>query len=120
MRRVPTWLLAVACSASLQPLAQAAADATGVANAMRPAGSIRTATFVGMELPYEVVDGMAVQAGDMILGRIEDFESPSRQARPVNARHRAWPAPRDLSTVETQFLWLEGSIPYAIHDEVED
>lgn len=38
----------------------------------------------------------------------------------MNATHRAWPARRDLATVETQFLWLEGSIPYGIHDEVED
>ncbi len=72
------------------------------------------AMFWGRWLQYEVVDGMAVHAGDMVLGPAENFRQ-ARQRRAV-AKGRAIPAgsiPRAVSFNKDR-LWPEGMIPYTV------
>ncbi len=70
--------------------------------------------FWGRWLQYEVVGGMAVHAGDMVLGPAENFRQ-ARRRRAV-AKERAIPAgsiPRAVSFNKDR-LWPEGVIPYAV------
>ena len=66
------------------------------------------AMFWGRWLQYEVVDGMAVHAGDMVLGPAENFRQPRR--RRTVAKERTIPAgsiPRAVSFNKDR-LWPEG------------
>ena len=75
---------------------------------------VRTALFDGIELPYEVVHGLAIHAGDIILGRAEEvagwsLERSSEVARAVPSGHR----PSGIFCI-----WPNGIIPYLIDDNV--
>ena len=74
------------------------------------------ADFRGIALPYVVVDGMAVHAGDMVLGRAIDFESASDAVD--RSPRRAPPTPRRLAPADKKFLWPSGIIPYVIDAEI--
>ena len=74
------------------------------------------ANFRGIALPYVVVDGMAVHAGDMVLGRALDLESS--RADLGHSPHLAPPPPRRLAPADDKFLWPSGIIPYVIDAEI--
>ena len=74
------------------------------------------ASFRGIALPYVVVDGMAVHAGDMVLGRAIDLESAPTTLGP--SPRRALPTPRRLAPADDEFLWPGGVIPYVIDAEI--
>ena len=76
----------------------------------------RTTMFHGLELPYEVVDGQAVYASDIILGTADEAaaHAPSRdRLRPLDDRRV-----RRLAPVPAELLWPGGIIPYVIDDDV--
>lgn len=72
----------------------------------------------GRELSYEVIDGMAVHAGDIVLGRVEDLESEPPLAESVKSADRALLRRRDLSGVGLGQLWPEGIVPYVISSDI--
>ena len=84
----------------------------------RPSQRALTIGFRGRELPYVVIDGMAVHAGDMVLGRVEDLvlRPPLQESRkPVDP---AVPKRRDLSPNLQKPLWPEGAVSYVIDSDV--
>ena len=104
-----------------------AAAATANGQAVRPeqgdGGSGRaTAPFVrtgvaihhGQELHYEIIDGLAVHGGDMILGPVEDVAAEHQRRRSAKAVADSPPVRRDLASIEDEFLWPDGVIPYVI------
>lgn len=74
------------------------------------------ANFRGMALPYTVIDGMAVHAGDIVLGPTIDLE-PAPSAVSL-APGLDPPTPRHLAPQADEFLWPNGIIPYVIDAEV--
>ena len=104
-----------------------AAAATANGQALRPeqgdGGSGRaTAPFVhtgvaihhGQELHYEVIDGLAVHGGDMVLGPVEEVAAEHQRRRSTKAVAGSPPVRRDLASIEDEFLWPDGVIPYVI------
>ena len=87
---------AVVVSAQISPLSQADTSELG-----RPA------------LPYEVVDGWAVHAGDMVLGTAEEAVKAAgrRSAKLANSE---WPGRRNISASYATTLWPQGMVPYVI------
>ena len=83
---------------------------------------IRTTTRFGTELPYEVVDGLAVYAGDIILGTAAEVAAWSDEPwRPASRR----PTGRISNAVPTGYrqdgsfcLWPDGIVPYIVDDNV--
>ena len=73
----------------------------------------RTAVIRGMELPYEVIAGYAVHAGDIILGTAEEVAGwdtgGARSTLAVPSGYR----PSGLFCT-----WPDGIIPYVIDDNV--
>ncbi len=80
--------------------------------------SLGTATFRGRELSYVAVDGMAVHAGDMVLGSVQDIEAVRSGPRPATSRELVGPVRRNLSPAESEFLWPNGVVPYVIDSGV--
>ena len=81
---------------------------------------VGVAVFHGRLLPYGVVEGMAVHAGDMVLGRVEDL----RQVVPPQGHSKSsttpvLPIPRAVS-FDSDRLWTDGVIPYVIDRELPD
>ena len=68
--------------------------------------------YRGRALSYEVVDGLAVHGGDMVLGTAEEAAA----GRPASAKPRPddWPARRDLAAIDPGDRWPYGRIPYVI------
>lgn len=90
-----------------------AAD-TGSANEDPLAGSRGVAVYAGQALSYEIIDGMAIHDGDMVLGTAEEvavITQSSRSSKPVND---GLPNRRNLSPAGSNFLWPDGVIPYEI------
>ena len=93
--------------------------------ASRPEGvgqsGARYTLFDGRVLPYEIIDGMAVHGGDMILGTAEEA-SPWSIAPEIGVQ----PPPRDpltprlASTVDEGRLWPDRTIPFTIDANVPD
>ncbi len=63
----------------------------------------------GLALPYEVIDGWAVHAGDIVLGTTEEMETRSVNGPGTVGLHR-----RNLAANHTTWLWPHGRIPYVI------
>ena len=82
---------------------------------------LRTTTYHGMELPYEIIDGLAIHAGDMILGTADEAVSHShgrvrkrsRNFLPVDDR-----VSHALPPCCPEILWPQGVIPYVIDNDV--
>ena len=63
--------------------------------------------------PYEVADGLAIHAGDIVLGTAEEVAAYSR----LIARQRHRDAPRGIALPRSEpSLWPEGVIPYVIDE----
>ena len=81
-----------------------------------------TAAVHGMEVPYEVVDGLAVWEGHVILGTAEEVAGWSteswRIARGNLSGRITTLAPPGKRADGTSCLWPDGVIPYVIDDDV--
>ena len=80
-----------------------------------PTPDVRTGFYRGQLVTYEVIDGLAIWDGDIIIGTEQELLSgpPSSIAKP--------PYRRDLSSVAQQErLWPGGVIPYAIDPGLEN
>ena len=83
---------------------------------------VRTTVFRGRELSYEVIDGMAIHGGDIILGTAEEAAAASPRPGPTASRisKARLAAPDRLSAataVESEYFWPGGVIPYVIDDD---
>ena len=79
-----------------------------------PNGFTGVAIFGGEALHYEVIDGIAIHAGDMVLGRVGEVVEATRRWRSGKPSPGRWPERRDLSAVDGDYLWPDGIIPYEI------
>ena len=77
---------------------------------------MRTTMFHGMELSYEVIGGLAVHDGDIILGTAE--EAAARAPGRAEPRSPRLPRPNHLAPYPVEVLWPGGIIPYVIDDDV--
>ena len=78
---------------------------------------VLTTSFRGRELSYVVIDGMAVHAGDIVLGRVDEIE-PALIRESSKNRDQDLPTSREVSSREQQYLWPEGIVPFVIDDDV--
>ena len=94
--------------------------------ASRPEGVVghsgtRYTLFDGRVLPYEIIDGMAVHGGDMILGTAEEAARWSIAPEiGVQPPPRGPLTPRLASTVGEDRLWPDRTIPFTIDADVPD
>ena len=80
-------------------------------------GSVRRSgitIYQGKELSYEVVTGLAIHGGDMVLGTAEQAAAASHRRRSTK---RADPDISYLSPEEAEYHWPGGVIPYVIDPE---
>ncbi|MCY4596459.1 MAG: M12 family metallopeptidase [Bryobacterales bacterium] len=68
----------------------------------------------GEALHYEVIDGIAIHDGDMVLGTVEDVVEATRRWRSRKAATGSLPERRELSPEGGDFLWPGGIMPYEI------
>lgn len=76
-----------------------------------------SAGAAGFDLSYKVVDGLAVHAGDIVIGTAEEVVR-----RAGNADPRA-PARRDLALADpyyTYTLWPDGVVPYVLDEALPE
>ena len=126
VRVLSCWLAGIAAAAwaqapqdpPLPPAFPQGVEASSSAGGSLLAHPVLTTAFRGRELSYVVIDGMAVHAGDIVLGRVGELEpqlplakSPKIPVRPPLER-------RDLSPHRQQYLWPEGKVPYVIDSDV--
>lgn len=79
----------------------------------------RYTLFDGRVLPYEIIDGMAVHGGDMILGTAEEAARWSITPESgVQHTPRGPLTPRLASTVDEDRLWPDRTIPFTIDASV--
>ena len=84
-------------------------------------GGVRITLFNGRALPYEIIDGMAVHGGDMILGTAEEAASWSTGLKLAKQSPTRDPlAPRHASAVGESRLWPDRTIPYTVDDSVPE
>lgn len=126
------WSRALVCGiiASVSAQSAAAADlpripsaedrAARVGTTDRAPQSLQTAVFRGRELSYVVVDGMAVHAGDMVLGPASDFESASSSPGTSGHPGPLVPARRDLAPASSDQLWPDATVPYVVDSDVSE
>ena len=74
----------------------------------------------GRALRYEVINGMAVHDGDIVLGTVEEVVSENRGSVVMKEAMGPWPVRRDISAVEDKFLWPDGIIPYVIDPDFNE
>ena len=84
---------------------------------------VHTTVFRGRELSYEVIDGMAIHDGDIILGTAEEAAAASPDHGPAVSRiSKAKLATADAlsaaTALESEYLWPGGVIPYVIDEDV--
>ena len=93
--------------------------ATDIASAQQNGDAdIRTGVYRGRVVTYEIIDGLAVWDGDIVLGTPEELDEPSVFAAPNKAL--------DISTKalvaerSKEGLWPGGVIPYVIDPELSN
>lgn len=98
------------------PEDRAASAATGG----RPPQGMRTAVFRGRELSYVVVDGMAVHAGDIVLGPASDIEAASAGPHLSDRSGSLIPARRGVAPASSDQLWPNATVPYVIDGDISE
>lgn len=84
-----------------------------------PQGGTRVTLFNGRVLPYEIIDGMAVHGGDMVLGTADEAANRSIGLKLANQSPPRDPlTPRHASAVDEDRLWPDRTIPYTIDSNV--
>lgn len=73
-----------------------------------------------MALRYTVIDGMAVHAGDIVLGRVDELGPRAPTQRSDKSRELPSLRRRDLSARSPTYLWPGGVVPYVIDELVSD
>ena len=95
----------------------AVAAATDIASAQQidsPYRDIRTGVYRGHVVSYEVIDGLAVWDGDIILGTPEEL-SPANVPPPGNTLDNR----NKISTISSkESLWPGGIVPYVLDPEL--
>ena len=88
----------------------AVATTIGAAHAQTESLDIRTGVYRGQRVTYQVINGLAVVEGDIILGTPEELEPPSgpQVIKEPDARQEA------VATSDPETLWPEGVVPYTI------
>ena len=83
---------------------------------------VRTVMIHGRELPYEIVDGLAVHAGDIILGTAQEVATWRATGRRLpDGLHPARQAvPSGYGSSGLFCIWRDGIIPYVIEDNVPE
>ena len=94
----------------------------GIETSVAPSGSpvpnrVFTASFRGRELSYVVIDGMAVHAGDIVLGRVDELE-PALIRESGKNRDQDLPPSREVTARGQDYLWPGGIVPFVIDDDV--
>ena len=90
------------------------ADDHAIKSDHRLNGSIGVAILGGEALHYEVIDGIAIHDGDMVLGTVEEVVEATRRWRSGKAVSGSLPVRRSLSPEGGGYLWPDGIIPYEI------
>ena len=107
------------------PMLGAEASRPGIADrcsgADCPAPPARGVTvYRGLVLDYEVIDGMAVHGGDIVLGTAAEAAAAAPSREPSEPERSEGPARRDIAGVSSaSSLWPGGRAPYEIDDGVE-
>ena len=88
----------------------AVATTIGAAHAQTESLDIRTGVYRGQRVTYQVINGLAVVEGDIILGTPEELEPPSgpQVIKEPDARQKV------VATSDPETLWPEGVVPYTI------
>ena len=83
-------------------------------------GAVRGVTeYRGLVLDYEVIDGLAVHGGDMVLGTAAAAAAAAPSREPAKREASPGPVRRDLYPIENSLLWPGGRVPYVIDDRIE-
>ena len=98
-------LAAAALSASAQLITESIPD-------------IRTGIYKGKRVTFEVIDGLAVVEGDIILGTAKDLELPESGQQVIEKPKDYQPKALVLADDLSERLWPEGVIPYTIDDSL--
>ena len=110
--------LSLFCIAALAPAQDSAPQprsaGSPVANEFSQVRRTGTALYRGRLLDYEVVSGMAVHDGDIVLGTAEEVARQSEWSQSKKDRTSLEFIRRDLSAVDERGLWPDGIIPYEI------
>ena len=81
-------------------------------------GPVRGVTvYRGLVLDYEVIDGLAVHGGDMVLGTADEAAATAPSREPAKREASPEPVRRDLYHIENG-LWPGGRVPYVIDDGI--
>ena len=75
--------------------------------------------YRGLVLDYEVIDGLAVHGGDMVLGTAEEAAAAAPSREPTKREASPGPVRRDLNPIENSRLWPGGRVPYVIGDAIK-
>ena len=83
--------------------------------------AVRTTIFRGAEIAYEVIDGLAVYQGDIILGTAEEVAGWTAQSSPLTSRRSPLvrgAVPRGYGRSGLFCTWPDGVVPYVIDADV--
>ena len=75
--------------------------------------------YGGQQLSYEIIDGMAIHDGDMVLGTAEEVASADREWRSGKHGTAFGLKRRDLSPEGGDLLWPDGIVPFVISEGFE-
>ena len=83
---------------------------------------VRTVMIHGREVPYEIVDGLAVHAGDIILGTAQEVATwpPTARRGPPGLLPARQAVPSGYDSSGLFCIWPDGIIPYVIEDNVPE
>lgn len=82
--------------------------------------ALKTAIVGGRELSYVVVDGMAVHAGDIVLGSARDIEAIPASPGLSGPAVPPIPVRRDITPASSDQLWPNATVPYVIDSDVSE